>query len=488
MADTISSLASGIVQAMSTKNDNKIEAAKEAVVNVVKETVVKEVIHDTLNVDVSGLATKEEVAAATYDDAEVKALINEKAFANDVYTKENIDNQLATKANASDVFTKEEINNKLDVKANANDVFAKADTLSKESIENALSEKANASDIPDVSGFATREELYNDAEIRAALINKADSENVYTKAEVISLLEAKANLEDVYKKVDTYSAERIQELLDLEANKDSVYTIDQVNNLLAEKANSSDIPDVNDFVTKDSFTAISNTTENIKNFIGVSELDNIDVEMFAVDKTSNKGTRLQMSKVDGIYYTKNSMPSSSLSRDREIAVKADIPDVSNFVTADAIPDISGLAVKDNVDVELAKKADKTNLINSSGCIYNKYVNSSNGHSLLFNENDGGGSQVLDKTTNVQSYVGTNLDEGNSNSTTAVNVQIYSVDATSKDGVRINVNKNKAYYLAGTRAMTDDKEIAVKGDIPDVSALIARIETLEAKVAALEAKE
>ena len=325
MAETISSLVGGVVQAMSTRNDNKIEAAKEAVVNVVKETVVKEVIHDTLNVDLSGLATKADVSASIYDDTEIRALIN--------------------------------------AKADANDVFTKNETLSKENIENALSEKANISDIPDVSNFATKDELYNDTEIKASLIEKADANNVYTKTEVISLLEAKANLEDVYKKVDTYSAERIQELLDLEANKDSVYTIAQIDNLLSEKANSNDIPDVSNFATKDelyddteiksmlankansddipdvsnfiekdSLTNISSINGNIKDYIGVSENESADIELSAADKTSGKGTRLQISKVDGIYYTKNSASSSSLSSDREIAVKGDIPDISALIS------------------------------------------------------------------------------------------------------------------------------------------------------------
>ena len=108
-------------------------------------------------------------------------------------------------------------------------------------------------------------------------------------------------------------------------------------------------------------------------------------------------------------------------------------------------------------------------------VYNHEVGS---YAKLWNENDGGGSQVFDKTANTISYVGTNLEEGNG-AADGVNVQIYSKDKISNEGVRINVNTQKAYYLKGaSKANVAEREIAVK---EDVNAIQANMDTLQANV-------
>ena len=103
---------------------------------------------------------------------------------------------------------------------------------------------------------------------------------------------------------------------------------------------------------------------------------------------------------------------------------------------------------------------------SKGWFYTKYNLPSKSYSLVFNENDGGGIQVFDKTANVISYVGANLEEGNSDKDSAINVQIYSKDKTSNEGVRLNISSQKAYYLKGAnKTNVPEREIAVIENIP-----------------------
>ena len=68
-----------------------------------------------------------------------------------------------------------------------------------------------------------------------------------------------------------------------------------------------------------------NQPKNIKSYIGLHKSDNstnIDGQIYAVDKTTNIGMRINLSK-DGVYYLKNST-NLGLPADREIAVIADI--------------------------------------------------------------------------------------------------------------------------------------------------------------------
>lgn len=141
----------------------------------------------------------------------------------------------------------------------------------------------------------------------------------------------------------------------------------------------------------------------------------------------------------------------------------------------------------------------------NGHLYSKKTNAQGGYALIFNEEDGGGSQVFDKTANTKSYVGTNLEEGTGKQD-GVNVQIYSLDDTTKEGVRLNINTQKAYYLKGSskqnvagREIVVQDDLAVKANQADleelqetvdtslahqdgnIQALLLQMETLEQKI-------
>lgn len=124
------------------------------------------------------------------------------------------------------------------------------------------------------------------------------------------------------------------------------------------------------------------------------------------------------------------------------------------------------------DLKADREASERNIISklwsnntmNGGHLYTKMINNKGGYALIFNEEDGGGSQVYDKTDDVISYVGTNLEEGNG-AENGVNVQIYSKNKTTNEGVRINVNTQKAYYLKGANVPNSaEREIAVVDDI------------------------
>ena len=119
------------------------------------------------------------------------------------------------------------------------------------------------------------------------------------------------------------------------------------------------------------------------------------------------------------------------------------------------------AIKDDIYGRIWSKPSNP----SQGHLYTKITNSAGGYALIFNESDGGGSQVYDKTDDIISYVGTNLEEG-TGADNGVNVQIYSKNKTTNEGVRFNVNNQKAYYLKGSsKTNTDGREVAVIENIP-----------------------
>ena len=95
----------------------------------------------------------------------INSTLNEKANANNVYTKTETDNKLSNKANSADVYTKTESNNLLGAKANANNVYTKSETDTK------VNAKANSSDV------------YNKSTTDSTFLKKSDASSGYqTKA------------------------------------------------------------------------------------------------------------------------------------------------------------------------------------------------------------------------------------------------------------------------------------------------------------------
>ena len=360
MSESIHELTRSVVQNMSNKNAERVETASQQIITQVKETVVKEVIRENLDVDLTGLATKDEVEASKYDDTDIKTSISE------------VSESLNDKANKTDVYTKDQ----LDV---------------------TLSEKADKTEIPDISNFATKDDVasaaYDDTEIKTSINSKADKETTYTKDEVLSLLEAKANLNDIYSKAETYTKDMINELLEKEADLTDVYTRAQTDEKLAEKldkidaetfattndvnimltakANKSEIPDVSVFAKTEDVNALldakANTADVNEGLAAKANKEDIpDVSNFATKtEVTDAINNIEMPDISG--------KADISSVNDALALKADkieIPDISNLATKDEvalkadktdIPDVTPYATKTSVSTALSEKADKASL-------------------------------------------------------------------------------------------------------------------------------
>lgn len=245
-----------------------------------------------------------------------------------------------------------------------------------------------------------------------------------------------------------------------------------------------------------------NKTSDMISYVGANDggPNDVAIQIYSkyrdgVSETKNSGVRINVNP-NGAYYTKGTNTSTDggvANNGREIAVKADIPDLTNYATKSYV---SGTAMTTAVDVVDAALNGNFAKIwqnfdaddNTKGHFYTKKNNTDGSYALVFNESDGGGVQYYNKNADMLSYVGVN--DGNAS---GVAVQIYSkykdgTGGTKNSGVRINVNPTAAYYTKGDNTSAnggvanEGREIAVKEDIEGLRALIS---ALTDRVAALE---
>lgn len=131
----------------------------------------------------------------------LKEMVDAKADASDVYTKQEVDADLALKADADDVYTKQEVDEAL---AGKQDELVAGDNITIEG--NVISATGGGSG-----------DSYTRAETDALLAEKADVDDVYTKSEVDTALAGKANANAVYTKgeVDEELADKQDVITDL---------------------------------------------------------------------------------------------------------------------------------------------------------------------------------------------------------------------------------------------------------------------------------
>lgn len=157
-----------------------------------------------------------------YDKQETNDLLDDKADKTDLpdmtnyYNKTQTDNLLSQKANASSVYTKTEINTELAKKAD------KTDTYTKQEVDNL---------IPDVSGFATKQELTQGL---AGKVDNTTLDNYYTKTQTdgtfATKVEVGQQMASVGKAVQLISQtlegtnNRVSSLETNKADKSNVYT------------------------------------------------------------------------------------------------------------------------------------------------------------------------------------------------------------------------------------------------------------------------
>lgn len=174
-------------------------------------------------------------------------------------------------------------------------------------------------------------------------------------------------------------------------------------------------------------------------------------------------TQTNLSNTIDNYYTKTQSDERYLQEHQDISSKAEQSALETEITN-----------RTSGDNAIISKIWSNNNLNT-GHFYTKLTNNKGGYALVFNESDGGGSQVYDKTDDVISYVGTNLEEGEG-AENGVNVQIYSKNKTTNEGVRINVNTQKAYYLKGANVPNPaERELAVVADITNLQQQIDSVD-------------
>ena len=464
-----------------TPNDNSlpqnISLAKFADAEVVEQALAECVDKDEYAEDMAKKADKEEIPdvsglATKTELSEAIAPLAKKSEIPDVSNFITAD-ALDPYAKTSDV--EAALNNKAD-KSEIPDVSG---LVTATAMATALQTKADKSEIPDVSGFATKTELSDAIE---PLAKKTDI------PDVSSFITADA--------LQSYATtENVDAALEQKADKTALEPLavkEDVDTELAKKANKTNLVNnngaiYNKITTADGYDLLFNearsgggaqeysTKYNIVSFAGVNQdsATGVNVQLYAKyiadkgEEVKNKGSRLAVNP-NGIYYTKNKTNGSFEANDEVVTLK-DLPDVSNFVTAEAMNTaLEPLAVKTDIDTELAKKADASKLL-KNGYLYNS-VSDANGKSLIFGESDGGGSQFTNTKDNVISFAGVNMDTPD-----GVNVQLYAKfiadkgDQVKNKGSRLAVNTEGIYY---TKAKTNgsfeaNDEVVTLKDLPNM---------------------
>ena len=311
--------------------------------------------------DVSGLATKAEVAAITVPSIEGLAKTT------DVETKLA---DYATKAEVTAAVAGVQVPS-IEGLAKATEVDAK------------LADYAKKTELPDVSGLATKAELPSieglakttevdtkladyakTAEVEAAYAKKTELpsiEGLATKAEVAETYATK----EAVNAVAGLDADTVNTLKTLAQNSDlatvaekvkNVYTKSETDDKLAAKADITAIPDVSGLATKAEVTAAVAGVE-VPSIEGLAKTTEVEA------KLATKADVTAIPDVSGL--------ATKAEVETTYAKKTELPDVSGLATkaevaAITVPSIEGLAKTTDVETKLADYAKKTELPSVEG--------------------------------------------------------------------------------------------------------------------------
>ena len=371
--------------------------------------------------DVSGLATKAEVAAITVPS--IEGLATKAEVAETYATKEAVNavagldadtvNTLKTLAQNSDlatvaekvknVYTKAETDTKLEAKA---DVSAIPDVSGLAKASEVETTYAKKTELPDVSGLATKAEvaaitvpsiegLAKTTEVDAKLADYAKKtelpsiEGLATKAEVTEAVTGLAKASEVAATYATkeavnavagLDADTVNQLKALAQNSDlttvaekvkNVYTKAETDDKLATKADVTAIPDVSGLATKaevatavagvqvPSIEGLAKTTDVEATYAKKTELPDVSTLATKAEVTAAVAG-VQVPSIEGL--AKTTEVDTKLA---DYAKKTELPDVSTLATkaelaAITVPSVEGFVKGAEVDAKLvdyAKKAE-----------------------------------------------------------------------------------------------------------------------------------
>ena len=339
-------------------------------------------------------ATKEAVNAINGLDADTIATLKNlsehsdlTAIANkvdNVYTKAETDDKLATKADVSAIPSVEGLAKATDIES----TYAKKSELpdvsslaTKQEVTEAvagvqvpsieglakvtdvdakLATKADVSAIPNISNLATKEEV---SAVDNKLATKADASAIPSIEGLAKTTEVETKLADYAKKVELPSVEGLAKTSEVEATY----------------AKKSELPSVEGLATKaevtEAVTGLAKASEVAETYAtkeAVNAVAGLDADTVSTLKTlaQNSDLTTVAEKVKNVY--------TKAETDDKLATKADvtaIPDVSGLATKQevtaavagiTVPSIEGLAKTTDVDTKLADYAKKTELPSIEG--------------------------------------------------------------------------------------------------------------------------
>ena len=297
--------------------------------------------------------------AATYATKEAVNAIN-GLDANTIATLKNLSehSDLTAIANKVDnVYTKAETDDKLATKADVTAIPSVEGLAKATDVETTYAKKT---ELPDVSGLATKAEV---TAVDNKLATKADASAIPSIEGLAKTTEVETKLADYAKKVELPSVEGLAKTSEVEATY----------------AKKSELPSIEGLATKaevtEAVTGLAKASEVAETYAtkeAVNAVAGLDADTVSTLKTlaQNSDLTTVAEKVKNVY--------TKAETDDKLATKADvtaIPDISGLATKQevtaavagiTVPSIEGLAKTTDVDTKLADYAKKTELPSIEG--------------------------------------------------------------------------------------------------------------------------
>ena len=334
---------------------------------------------------------------------------------------------------------------------------------------------------------------------------KANLSEVYTKSEINGKLSGAMHFKGTQLTVGALSEISDPQVGDMWNVKSTGanYAWDGENwDKLSEKIDLSDYQEKSTAVTHESGSAVGDTitpiyinSNGVANVLNYTIAKSVPSDAEFTDTTYTAGTGISISDDGVISNTQTSAEWGSiignLSEQSDLNTVLEgkqlisnlVTSVSSSSTDEQYP--SAKLLYDKERVLLGRIWSNVNNPNN-GWFTTTYNHNNGSYSQMFNESDGGGSIVFDKTANIISFIGANLEEGQAAGNSAVNIQIYSKDKTTNEGTRLNVSAQGIYYTKNRTngAYTSSDELVTKADLSEMSGLTVTDNIVESSTDAL----
>ncbi len=220
---------------------------------------------------------------------------------------------------------------------------------------------AKKTDIPDVTDFATKEEL-------SSVENKIPSvDGFVSEEELTSATQDKATIAQVA---------QIDQKVNVKADSSVVYTKEEADSLFATQnsletyAKKSDIPSIDGLATKEELNEVENKIPSVDGFVSEADLTSALQDKATIAQVAQVDQKVNTKVDSSVVYTKEESNSLFATQDSlEIyAKKSDIPSVDGFVNEEELTS----ALQDKATIEqVAQVEQKVNVKADSSVVYTK---------------------------------------------------------------------------------------------------------------------